>query len=78
MCFSTLDKCHLSDDEDLLCPFAKINSENKLTCKLIYPVYAENDEVEILPKCFNKMLWRERYSWGRKLDKIKSGKKPKK
>jgi len=69
MCFSTLDKCKHSDDEDKLCVFAKTINEKRTNCKLIYPVYSNNSNVEILPKCFNKMKRREQYSWGRKLDK---------
>ena len=72
MCFSSLDKCKHSDDEDKLCVYAKINSKNITTCKLIYPFYAENDDVSILPKCFNKMKSRQKYAWGRKLDKQKT------
>ena len=73
MCFSYLDKCEHSDDPDLLCPFAKNISENETFCKLIYPVYADIEtDVSILPKCFNKMKLRDKYSWGRKMQKRKS------
>ena len=71
MVLRKLDKCKHSDDEDGLCVFAKINSENITTCQLIYPIYSTNSDISILPKCFNKMKWREKYSWGRKLEKIK-------
>ena len=72
MILRKLDKCKHSDDEDGLCVFAETISEKITICKLIYPVYAKNSDVEILPKCFNQMKWREKYSWGRKLDKLKT------
>lgn len=78
MCFSILDKCKHSDDENHLCVFAKNKPDNITTCKLIYPKFADNDDIDILPKCFDKMLLREKYSWSRKLDNVKSGIKPKK
>ena len=71
MCFVFLDKCKHSDDEDKLCVFAKNINEKITHCKLIYPIYSTNTDVEILPKCFNKMKWREQASWGSKLEKAK-------
>jgi hypothetical protein len=69
MCFSFLDKCRLSKDEDGYCVFAKNIDENITKCKLIYPLWSKNSDVKILPKCFNEMSKREKHSWARKLDK---------
>ena len=71
MCFSILEKCKHSSDEDKLCIFAKRKNDNSISCKLIYPIYSENDNVDLLPGCFNEMQPRDKESIARKLNKVK-------
>ena len=71
MCFLISEKCKHSGDPDKLCVFAKRKSDNSISCKLIYPIYSENDDVELLPSCFNEMQPRDQHSIARKLNKIK-------
>ena len=72
MCFVILEKCKHSSDPDKLCVFAKRKIDNSISCKLIYPIYSDQDNVDLLPSCFNDMQPRDKHSMARKLNKVKT------
>ena len=68
----TFSKCKFSEYSDQSCPFARdIKRGNKLvvSCDLIYPIWAEDGNVENLDKCFNRMKSRDKLSFSRKVKK---------